>query len=365
MNRRPRNAFSYLVLCLLGCLLFAGSAIAQQSVNSNIPFNQYGIQTDNPYVVDRFLWNGQLIDKVIVPSRPPGPIKAEVVSVPQPNIAAGINPLANVPALEWAFGCSATSAAMMFGYYDRTGYPIMYTGPTNGGVFPLTNAAWPHVTINGEDRAQCPLSATRLGLDGRLIKGHVDDYWVQYGNPGPDPFIDHWAQHTQGECTADYMGTNQSLFGNTDGSTTFYIYPSGARLVDYTGSEPAHRDGCHGLRLFVESRGYQVVTNFSQLIYGYPGTTGGQGFTFANFKQEIDAGRPMLIQVEGHTMLGYGYNDSGSIVYIHDTWDNSDHQMTWGGTYGSFPPMAHYGVTGLQLVPLQKKAMPWLFLLFE
>ena len=93
MNRLPRNAFSYLVLCLLGCLLFAGSAIAQPFVNSEIPFNQYGIQTVNPYVVNRFIWNGELVDKVIVPSRPPGPIKGEVVSVPQPNIAAGTSSL--------------------------------------------------------------------------------------------------------------------------------------------------------------------------------------------------------------------------------------------------------------------------------
>lgn len=362
MNRRPRNAFSYFVLCLLGCLLCAGSALAQQSANSSLPFNQYGIQTDNPYVVKRFIWNGQLVDEVIVPSRPPGKIKVEVVSVPQPDIAAGINTLSNVPALEWAFGCSATSAAMMFGYYDRTGYPNMYTGPTNGGVFPLTNAAWPHVTINGEDRAQCPLSATRLGLDGRSIRGHVDDYWVKYASTDPDPYIGHWTQHTQGECTGDYMGTNQSSLTNTDGSTRFWNYTNGAPLVDYTGCEPAQRDGCHGLKLFAVSRGYQVVTNFSQYIYGYNGNT--QGFTFANFKAQIDAGRPVLIQVEGHTMLGIGYNDTGSIMYIHDTWDNSDHSMTWGGSYSG---MKQYAVAVLQLVPSAdtEQDMPFLLLLLD
>jgi YD repeat-containing protein len=360
VNRRPRNTFSNLVLCLLGCLLCAGSALAQQFVNSKIPFNQYGIQTVNPHVVDRFTWNGKLVDKVIVPSRPPGNIKAEVVSLPQPNIAAGISTLSNVPALEWAFGCSATSAGMMFGYYDRTGYPNMYTGPTNGGVFPLTNAAWPHVTINGEDRAQCPLSATRSGLDGRSIYGHVDDYWVKKGSTTADPFIGNWTEHTQGECTGDYMGTNQSSLENPDGNTTFYYYTDGARLVDFTGFEPSVRDGCHGMKLFVQSRGYQVVTNFTQLIYGYNGNT--KGFTFADFKNEIDAGRPVLVQLEGHTILGFGYNDSGSIVYIHDTWDNNAHQMIWGDSYSGMP---HYGVTGLQLVPLKKKGMPWLLLLLN
>lgn len=45
-------------------------------------------------------------------------------------------------------------------------------------------------------------------------------------------------------------------------------------------------------------------------------------------------------------MLGYGYNTSGSIVYIHDTWDHYDHQMTWGASYDG---MAHTGVTVIHL----------------
>jgi len=38
----------------------------------------------------------------------------------------------------------------------------MYAGPTNGGVMPMTNASWGTVVINGETRAQCPLSATEM-----------------------------------------------------------------------------------------------------------------------------------------------------------------------------------------------------------
>ena len=168
----------------------------------------------------------------------------------------------------------------------------------------------------------CPLSATSLNLDGRTTKGHVDDYWVKYGSSAADPYIDNWTEHTYGECTGDYMGTNQSTLSNTDGSTTFYFYSDGSPLVIIlVVNRP--RDGCHGMRLFAESRGYTVVTNFSQYIYGYGGNT--KGFTFDNFKTEIDAGRPVLIQVQGHTMLGYGYNDTGSVIYIHDTWDYIDH----------------------------------------
>jgi len=166
-----------------------------------------------------------------------------------------------------------------------------------------------------------------------------------YGNAGPDPFIGNWTEHAHGECTGDYMGTNQSMLSNSDGGTTFYNYTNGAPLDDYTGGEPDVRDGCHGLRLFAESRGYAVGINFSQYIYGYNGNT--QGFTFDDFKTEIDGGRPVIIQVTGHSMLGYGYDDTGSTIYIHDTWDYDDHQMTWGGSYSG---MTHYAVTVLRLL---------------
>ena len=341
-----RNVFCCFTVCFLTCFILVHPAIADESANKEIPLNQYGIRSTNQYVADRFIEDGKSIDMVIVPSRPSPPegFITQVAMLPEPDIAAGTNTLSNVPALTWCFGCSATSAAMMFGYYDNGDYSNMYAGPTNGGVFPMTNATWGSVEINGEIRDLCPLSATRMNLDGRTIKGHVDDYWINYGNTEPDPFIGNWTEHTNGDCTSDYMGTNQSLVSNSDGSTTFFYYTNGAPLYDFTGYEPTYRDGCHGLRLFAESRGYTAQTNFSQYIYGYDGNT--QGFTFEDFKTEIDAGRPVLIHVTGHTMLGYGYNDTGSTIYIHDAWDYSDHSMTWGGTYSG---MTHYSVTVVRL----------------
>ena len=183
---------------------------------------------------------------------------------------------------------------------------------------------------------------------GGLSRGHVDDYWILYGSGNPDPYITNgWTEHTYGDCTGDYMGTNQSDIANSDGATTFYFASNGSPLYNYTGSEPARKDGCHGMREFYESRGYVVVQNYSQYIYGFEGNT--LGFTFDQYKNEIDSGRVVLIQVTGHTMLGYGYDDSGNTVYLHDTWDFGSHTMTWGGTYSSNPPLQHYGVTVVQL----------------
>jgi uncharacterized repeat protein (TIGR01451 family) len=349
MAKTLRILLCVFIMCLLTFFIFIHPASSDESANKEIPLNQYGIRSTNPYVVDRFIENGKTIEAVVVPGSPHPPqgvVRAQVAKLPVPNIAAGINTISKVPAMKWAFGCAATSAAMMFGHYDNSGYPNMYTGPTNGGDFPMTNELWGTFDFGNGDgpMALCPLSATRNGLDGRAIRGHVDDYWIKYGNAGPDPFIGHWTEHTQGECTGDYMGTNQSSLSNNDGSTYFYWYTDGKPFYDYI-APAGHRDGCHGLKLFVESRGYTVQANgdFTQLIYGYNGNT--QGFTYANFKEEINAGRPVLIQLEGHTMLGYGYNDP-STIYVHDTFDYLNHSMTWGGTYGN---MQHFAVTVLRL----------------
>ena len=318
------------IIIIVALLIIGGSA-------SFIPGTGPAIaQTGNPYLVRTFVdEQGRQIDEIIVPGRPPE-IKASVVAVPEPNPTMGINTLSNVPAFDWSYGCSATSAAMMAGYYDNHNYTNMYAGPTNGGVCPMNNSVW--------GSGECPLSATHYGYDGLGERGHVDDYWYAYGSI-IDPYFGNWAEHTYANCTADYMGTNQyHNWQNTDGSTRFYYYTDGSPLYDYTGYEPSYRDGCHGLKLFAESRGYTVVTNFNQYIYGYNGHT--LGFTFSDFQSEIDAGRPVLIQVTGHTMLGYGYDTIGQIIYIHNTWDYSDHSMTWGGTYEG---RQHYGVTVIRI----------------
>ncbi len=70
---------------------------------------------------------------------------------------------------------------------------------------------------------------------------------------------------------------------------------------------------------FSREQGYTASSNYSQYILGYSSNI--RGFTFEDYKQEIDAGRPVMIQVAGHSMVGYGYNDTGTLVYLHDTWD--------------------------------------------
>jgi hypothetical protein len=153
------------------------------------------------------------------------------------------------------------------------------------------------------------------------------------------------------------MGTNQWKYDysswpnpdglrdtNTDGSTTFIYSTDSSKLYDFIppsnlGVPPT--ECCHGLRLFAESRGYTVIENYTQ-------TTGPGGFTFADYQAEINAGRPVMLHVVGHTMVGVGYEAATQTVYLHDTWDNFVHTMPWGGSYEG---MAMQAVTVLRLVP--------------
>jgi uncharacterized repeat protein (TIGR02543 family) len=275
-------------------------------------------------------------DPIVISGRPPA-VKMLASSLPEPTSNAGVSVLLNVPAFDWSYGCSATSAAMLFGYYDNVGYANMYAGPANGGVCPMNNAVW--------GAGESPLSASHNGIDGRTTKGHVDDYWIAYENASQDPYVGNWPEHVPLDCTGDFMGTNQSRYGNSDGSTTFWLYSGGLPLYDYVPPSSSSRDGCHGLRLFAESRGYTVTTNFTQrIVEGLEGVSG--GFAFDNFKSEIDAGRPVLIHVTNHTMLGYGYSTADQTIQIRDTWDYSSHTMTWGGVYAG---LQHYAVTVIRL----------------
>ncbi len=279
---------------------------------------------------------GNVVDMIRISGVPPRDFR-----IKSATIADGGVLLDNFPAYRWSFGCSPTAAAMIAGYYDLHGYPEMYSGPANGGAAPLTNNIWGIAEINGEINDLCPLSATRNGQDGRTIRGHVDDYWVKTGSSAQDPYITNgWTQHVHGECTGDFMKSNQSAYSSVDGSTTFFYSSNGP----YTGTNS--RDGGYGFQLFMESRGYTVTTRYNQYILGYQGST--SGFTYEQYIAEIDAGRPVLIHLTNHSVAGVGYDKEQNLIFLHDTWDNNVHSMTWGGSYAG---LNHYAVSVFHLSP--------------
>jgi hypothetical protein len=199
---------------------------------------------------------------------------------------------------------------------------------------PLDSSPWPNWTDGqGDTYSQCPLTASRLGLDGRTTRGSIDDYWVAYLSSVQDPYLTNgWTQHTWGDAIGDYMKTSQSAYGNTDGSTSFYNYTTSSApltCADMVAYGIEANDGTYGRKLFYEAKGYTVTDCYSQktdnIVSG--------GFTFAKYKAEIDAGRPVMLNLAGHTVVGVGYDDTASTVYIHDTWDYLTHTMTWDDKY--------------------------------
>ena len=367
MNSKS-NFYIYKILfgiALLGTILFfcfgmsrlpaahAQEAGTQTTTQSAVPTEPTVTPTGAPQANDYYavnslsLLDGTSIEELIIkgpPVPPPGfEMERQTVSLQGALSSASINTL-TVPAFSWVYGCSAVSAAMIAGFYDSTGYPNMYTGPTNGGVMPLNNSSWSTWSDGIYTYRNNPLVASKNGLDGRTTRGSIDDYWVQYASAADDPYITGgWTQHTWGDAIGDYMHTSQSHFngsttwGLDDAYTRFYdIYPASAlpltcaTIESYTKSPNFYPpDGTLGRKQFYEARGYTVTDCYNQYTDNiYTG-----GFSFAQYKAEIDAGRPVMLNLSGHTIVGVGYDSSTNTVYLHDTWDYLNHTMTWGGSY--------------------------------
>jgi len=253
---------------------------------------------------------------------------------------------------DWWYGCSPTSAGMMMGYYDRNGYDaVSYSNLVPGGVAESNS-------YGGGGGADFDGDPTPDLLCNKIIAsaGHIADFWVGYGQSGNDPLGGARTFPDDFDSLADFMGTSQDSCGNSDGATTFYFYSSGAEFHDHDAVTHAlqNLDGMYGIGEYVDFATYDTVNLYTQLIphaFGdYYGNT--NGVTLDDFKAEIDAGRPVLIHIEGHTMCGYGYDDViTNRIYVYDTWNPNGQNpgyMTWGGSYGTSD---HWGVTCVELVP--------------
>jgi hypothetical protein len=299
------------------------------------PTNSPVIEVINPYFSIEHLTmpDGTPLAKDII-NGPPNPPKGyEAAHTDLIELPADAILLPDFPSYNWVFGCSAVSGSMIAGYYDRTGLPNIYTGPTDGGLMPITDTSWPTWSDGDRTYPSNPLVASKNGVDDRVVRGSIDDYWVRYGSTANDPYITNgWSQHSWGTAIGDYMKTSQSAYSNDDGSTSFYNFYSNAKLTcsAMVGYAIQNYDGTYGRKLFYEARGYTVTDCYNQNTdNNYAG-----GFSLVNFQAEIDSGYPVLLNLAGHSIVGYGYE--GSTIYIRDTWDSHPehiYTMTWGGEY--------------------------------
>jgi hypothetical protein len=255
--------------------------------------------------------------------------------------------LPNTANYEWWYGCSPTSAGMIMGYYDRNGYDgspynNLVPGEAESSTFPSTPGDW---SYNAQSAIASP--------------GHVSDFYSGgYGASNDDVST---PTH-EFDSLADFMGTSQdnlsSLFsGNPNGATSFWYNPSNLPLYesDLIGLGPDYYNlsGMCGIGEYLEYSGYDADVLYNQFIYGYDDIP--EGFTLDQYKAEIDAGRPVLIHVEGHSMVGYGYVDDTDTINVYDTWAPNGQNpgtMTWGGSYPyGATSLQHYAVTVLTPVP--------------
>jgi hypothetical protein len=241
----------------------------------------------------------------------------------------------NAGSYDWWYGCSPTSAGMLLGWYDRNGYSNLVPG----GDAETSTFGNPGALVNSAIASS----------------GHISDFYGGLSpsggyNIGGDDVVSPLHSF---DSLADFMGTSQDAYDNANGTTKFHFYTDNSpltadELYSY-GSSYYDADGMYGIGEYIQYTGYDTATLYNQRIYGHNGIDA--GFTYEQYKAEIDAGRGVLIHVQGHTMYGYGYIDGTTTIEVYDTWapdGQNPGTMAWGGSYGS---MAHLGVTVVQIIP--------------
>ena len=245
-----------------------------------------------------------------------------------------------LPSAEYMYGCGATAVGMLLGYYDLYGY-------YSGGVRYRLNALIPgtiSVNSRGSDGGSIydmkdPSKLAKFIASSGYISRFYDktpsqelSYSFRYGNISSGLNTGAW------DCLADYLGTGQYWRGNEDLSTRHYNdvtlddlikYTSWTYTIDGKSIPSKYIDFKYGLSLYVQSVGYELDALKTR-------TATKENFSFADFRKEIDADRPVLLHLvsgsSGHIVTAYGYNSSTQEIIFDDTY-RSNCRMYWNGTY--------------------------------
>jgi len=285
--------------------------------------------------------------------------------------------LLGVPDYDWYAGCFGTANGNLMGYWDRHGFPDLYSGPTGGGLAPLDSF--------NQNRGIRSMWASKAGMDGRPANqpGHIDDYWAWYRNDfdrsyedtANDPYVLLQRPEHEPDCIGDFIGLSQKKWtnqnnecsGNIDAYSFVFWETNGARRTNYVPAPQGTndvRDIQSGLRQWTQWRGYDGDV-FTQLTDFNSTVPVGRGFTFNDLKAEIDAGYPVLLFLQRfnqpfrnlgglpkanpdiHGMLAYGYiigDDGSKMVNYKTSWASGPEVLS---AWNSAPWQANLPVRGV------------------
>ena len=219
------------------------------------------------------------------------------------NIDAGLSVatktqvvISDVPIYIWHHGCGPTALGMVVGYYDAKGYSDLIDGDAS---------------IQGSNTN-----------DAMANNEHYNDYSLPI-DYYPDLYQDKselGGAHAD-NCMADFMETSFSSESNRYGwswsnkiDDAFYYYAQ------------------------MKNSSYTINSSYDYF----------SAFSWVNYKNEIDANRPVVLLVDtdgdgstDHFVTGIGYDNSNSNYAIYDTWDSQIHWYPWqevasGNTWGIY-----------------------------
>ncbi|MBM4020285.1 MAG: hypothetical protein FJ288_18520 [Planctomycetes bacterium] len=244
------------------------------------------------------------------PQAPPG-LAAVCFAASDPLPALRGPTLPAMPQYEWWYGCSPTAAGMMAGYWD--GLP----GRTN--LFDGDARIW----FGDQDTGTRAMVASRAHITAGKENGYTyGDYHNSISYP------EHQANP---DCVADFLKT-------VDSGTYASNIAAGLRnFIAWDNPRTALPEG--------------LPAQTAQLYVPFFGGT----FEYDTFKAEIDAGRPVILNLltaetetkwVGHSVVGYGYQDAmfqvkvatnyGAILdltvggfAVRDTWMNGTAFSEW------------------------------------
>ncbi|MFW6061553.1 MAG: hypothetical protein ACOC93_01970, partial [Planctomycetota bacterium] len=239
-----------------------------------------------------------------------------------------------VPAYLWYFGCSPTAASMLAGYYDGQ---ASYEDLIPGDASTQTDAVFETIASSGDGEYA-------IGSDGSTMvtltpgtpgTGHIPDYAFfdgvddsQLGTEVEPDLSEQAVRESWGvqphadDSMADFLETSWSVHGlNMGWTATSNIAP--------------------GIEEFFEAQGY---TAEAQQYIMDPWLPSESVLNWEMYKDEIDAGRPMLLGVDSdgdgisdHSVVGIGYDTDTGEYAMYDTWTEDVRWESWEPTQWGTP----------------------------